>query len=222
MSLQNKHKLISFLYLSTFNYCILYMNFNLLKSKIRFSFLLIALLFFSHITFSQDQLGIYFCGMTIHALGDDNVSLMPLRLDQDGIFVINAGAALQYRKQLRGQWALDMEQTFQADCALKVSWGSGISIGYDFIKSTKHQFIFAIGPGFYFRKSWFDLDGYIPVKELKLSANQKWEYIFVPVIPHFEYIWFPKDKHLGISTYCIFDPIDFLANIGFGVNYKLY
>ena len=196
---------------------------EVLLSRLRINLLLLFLLiiFSTQRTYSQDQFGLYFCGMTMHLLGDKNASLMPLRLDDRGLFVINVGGAVQYRKQLSGRWSVDVEQTFQADCAFKGSWGTGISIGYDFIKSPKHQFIFALGPGFFFRNSWFVLDGYIPVEELKVSANKKWEYLFVPVVPHVEYAWFPKDKNIGISVYCIFDPINVLGNTGFGVNYKL-
>lgn len=171
---------------------------------------------------AQDQVGAYFTGMTMHLLGDENAALMPLRLDDRGLFVLNVGGAIQYRKQLgKSRWSVDAEQTFQADCAFKGSWGTGISIGYDFLKSPKHQLIFALGPGFFFRKNWAVLDGYLQVEELSISANKKWEYLFEPVVPHFEYAFFPKNKNLGISAYCIFDPINVLGNVGFGVNYKL-
>lgn len=170
----------------------------------------------------QDQLGVYFCGMTMHLLGDENAALMPLKLDERGLFVVNVGGAVQYRKQLRGRWSVDAVQTFQADCAFKGSWGTGISIGYDLIKSPEHQFIFALGPGFFIRKNWAVLNGYLPVKELKVTANGKWEYLFVPVVPHVEYAWFPKNGRLGVSAYCIFDPINVLGNVGFGVNYRLH
>lgn len=196
---------------------------KLLSAKIKHLILLIILpiLFSSYSGFSQDQVGVYFCGMTMHLLGDKNASLMPLRLDEKGQFVINIGGALQYRKKLSSRWSLDAVQTFQADCAFKGSWGTGISIGYDLIKSSKHQFIFAIGPGFFFRNSWFEIDGYLPVEELKVSANKNWEYLFAPIVPHVEYAYFPKNKNLGISAYCIFDPINVLGNVGFGVNYKI-
>jgi hypothetical protein len=118
--------------------------------------LLFAVLFGAK-SYGQDQLGVYFCGMTIQ-LGDKNAALMPLKLDERALFVINVGGAVQYRKQLFGRWSVDVEQTFQADCAFKASWGSGISIAYDLIKSTEHQFVFALGPGFFFRKNWAVLD----------------------------------------------------------------
>ncbi|MDA3928808.1 MAG: hypothetical protein PF541_07590 [Prolixibacteraceae bacterium] len=183
--------------------------------------ILFPLLFLSNKGYSQDQVGIYVCGLTMHIPGDKNASLMPLKLDKNGLFVINIGAALQYRKQLKGRWSIDLIQTFQADCALKKSYGTGISIGYDFIKSKKQRLTFAVGPGLFIRKSWFVLDGYLPVEYLKESANKKWEYTILPIVPHFEYAFYPKNKNLGISTYCIFDPINVIANFGFGVNYKL-
>lgn len=146
---------------------------------------------------------------------------MPLKLDRRALFVPNVGGALQYRKQINERWSIDIEQTFQADCAFKGSWGTGISIGYDVLKQAEHQFIVALGPGFFFRNSWFVLEGYLPVEELNVSANQKYEYLFVPVVPHVEYAYFPRGKKLGFSAYCIFDPINVLGNAGFGVNYRL-
>lgn len=182
----------------------------------------ILILLSSHVSSSgQDQIGLYFCGITMHLLGDENSALMPLRLDDEALFVVNVGGALQYRKQLPKRFSIDGELTCQADCGFQPSVGMGISIGYDFIKSEQHQLIFALGPGFFFRNSWFILDGYIPVKELKISKNEKWEYLFEPVVPHVEYAFFPKSKKTGISGYCVFDPINVLGNVGFGVIYKL-
>lgn len=190
--------------------------------KVSLLLVLIPFLLIGRIGVAQDQAGVYFTAMTMHLLGDKNAALMPLRLDDRGLFVLNVGTALQYRKQLgKSRWSVDAVQTFQADCAFKGSWGTGISIGYDFIKSSKHQFIFALGPGFFFRKNWATIDGYIQVEDLKITANKKWEYLFEPVVPHLEYAFFPNDKNLGVSAYCIFDPINVLGNLGFGINYKL-
>lgn len=176
--------------------------------------------FFNTKSYGQDQLGVYLCGLTTHLLGDKNAALMPLKLDEKGVFVFNVGGAIQYRKQLKGQWSIDTELSIQSDCTLRLSWATGISIGYDFTKSPEHQFILAIGPCIYYRKNWAVFDGYQQVEELKVTANKKWEYMIVPV-PHMEYAWFPKNGRLGVSAYCVFDPINFLSNIGLGVNYKL-
>lgn len=190
-----------------------------------FGKLLMLALFFTLFSetkvFGQNQVGLYYTAMTMHLLGDKNAKLMPYRLDDRGLLVLNAGGALQYRKQLKGRWTVDAVQSFQADCAFKASWGTGISLGFNFIKSPAHQLILAMGPGFFVRENWADLDGYLQVEELKISKNKKWEYLFAPVVPHAEYAWFPHNKNLGISIYCVFDPINVLGNVGFGLDYKL-
>lgn len=191
------------------------------QTKTSLLILIFTILFASKTVFAQNELGVYFCGVTMHLLGDKNAALMPLKLDEKALFVVNVGGAIQYRKYFYKRFSVDVEQTFQADCAFKASLGTGISIGYDFIKSPKHQLIFALGPGIFFRKSWFVLDGYIPVEELNVSANKKWEYLFVPVVPHFEYAIVPENNKFGISCYCVFDPINVLANVGFGLTYKI-
>jgi hypothetical protein len=198
-----------------------------MKNRSRISLiksLVISLLFallISVRSYGQDQLGLYACGLTIHLSGDKNAALMPLKLDDKGIFVFNYGGALQYLKQLKNRWSVDSEFSLQADCCLKFSWAAGVSIGYDFIKSPEHQFILAIGPFIYCRKNWDSMDGYLQVEDLKVTANKKWEYKIAPA-PHLEYTRFPKDGRLGVSTYCVFDPIYLLCNFGFGVNYRLH
>jgi len=185
--------------------------------------LLLSLLFALVInlkSYGQDHLGFYLCGLTTHLYGDKNAALMPIKVDDKGTLVFNIGGALQYRKQLKNRWSVDSELSIQADCALKFSWATGVSIGYDFIKSPEHQFILAIGPCIFFRENWASMEGYLPVEELSVTANKKWEYVIAPA-PHMEYAWFPKDKRLGVSIYCVFDPIDFLSNVGFGINYRL-
>lgn len=184
-------------------------------------FLLLLLLFISNRSYSQDQLGLYYCGLTVHGMGDKNAVLMPLKLGPDGVFVINVGMAAQYRKNFNERWSLDIVQTVQADCAFKLSAGTGIGLGYDILQSKAHQLIVSGGPGIFIRDSWHDLEGYQKVRQLKLSENEKLEYLFVPVVPRLEYAWVPEGKRIGFSTYCIFDPLDFLLNMGFGITYLL-
>jgi hypothetical protein len=185
-----------------------------------FLIFLFFLLFVSKPSLGQDQLGFYLCGVTTHKGGDPNALLMPLRLTPGAEIVLNFGVVVQYKKKVYNRITLAMIQTFQADCAMKASEGSAVCIGFDFLKSPNHEFIFAIGPAFYVRGSWYSMKDYVK-EDLKLSRNKKWQYLFFPIVPHIEYTYFPKSGNLGISAYAILDPIKKVSNTGFGIIYKL-
>lgn len=182
---------------------------------------LFYLLFVSKPSVGQDQLGFYLCGVTTHWGSDPNALLMPLRLTPGAEIVLNLGVVVQYKKRVNNRISLAVIQTLQADCAMKASEGSAVSIGFDFMKSPNHEFIFAVGPAFFVRESWYSMKDYVKFQNLKQSRNKKWEYMFFPIVPHIEYTYFPKSENLGISAYVILDPIEKMSNTGFGLTYKL-
>jgi len=181
---------------------------------------LFYLLFFSKPSVGQDQLDFYLCGVTSHVRGNQNALLMPLRLTPGGEIVLNIGVIVQYKKRVNNRITVAILQTLQADCAMKASEASAVCIGFDFLKSPTHDFIFAVGPVLYIRESWYSMKGYVK-DNLKLSRNEKWEYMLVPIVPHIEYTYFPKSGNFGISAYAIIDPIQMTSNTGFGITYKL-
>jgi hypothetical protein len=170
---------------------------------------------------AQDRVGIYLCGITVHAKGDPNAALMPLKFSPSGKVIFNYGGVVHYKKYLNSRFSFDVIQTIQADCALEFSAATAISVGFDLINKGAHRFIFALGPGFYIRESWEKFDEYIRVNDLSLSLNEKWEYKFVPFVPHIEYSIIPEGKRLGFTIYGIIDPIEKVYNFGAGVNYIL-
>jgi hypothetical protein len=181
----------------------------------------ILLLFAVIITNGQDRFGLYVCGVTIHAKGDPNAVLMPLKLSPKGIVIFNYGGVVHYKKYFHPRFSLDVVQSIQADCALEFSSATTVSVGYDIIKKGPHRFIFALGPGFYIRESWEKYEEYIRVNDFTVSKNEKWEYKFIPVVPHIEYSFIPEGKSFGFTVYGILDPIESVYNFGLGVNYIL-
>jgi hypothetical protein len=170
---------------------------------------------------AQDRIGIYACGVTIHAKGDPNAHLMPLKLSSEGKVIFNYGGVFHYKKYFKSRLSFDAIQSFQADCALQFSSATTVAIGYDIIQKGPHRFLFALGPGFYIRESWEKFDGYQRVNKFKVSNNEKWEYKIIPVVPHIEYAFVPENKCYGFTIYGVLDPVERVYNFGAGINYIL-
>ncbi|MDA3880304.1 MAG: hypothetical protein PF436_07955 [Prolixibacteraceae bacterium] len=186
------------------------------------SFLIFLILLFLGITTKgQDKFGFYVCGVTLHAKGDPNAALMPLKLSSDGKVIFNYGGVLHYKKYFKSRFSFDAVQAIQADCGLQFSSATVFSAGYDIIKRKAHRFIFAIGPGFYIRESWTKFEEYQRINDLTESKNGKWEYKFIPFVPHIEYAFVPEGKNFGFTIYSILDPIENVYNFGAGINYIL-
>lgn len=193
----------------------------MLKKTLRTTIFIISLLLINHKNYAQEQIGIYVCGFTIHAKGDPNALLMPLRLDNDGRFLFNYGLVVHYKKYFKTRFSFDVIQTFQADCGLLPSAATSISVGYDIVHKKNHRFILGFGPGFYIRKSWTKFEAYQLVNDFRYTKDKKWEYMFFPVVPHIEYTYLPTNSNIGFTYYCIVDPIEHVYNMGLGISILL-
>jgi len=188
----------------------------------RYKFTPVALLILLLCTLSlksQDRIGIYACGVTIHASGDPNVEYMPLKLTPNSKTIFNYGAIIHYKKHLRTRLSINAIQSFQADCALLFSSATGVVIGYDIVHKGPHRFTFAGGPGFYIRESWYQFKNYQNIYGFK--HNNKWEYKIIPIVPIIEYAYLPEGKKIGFTFYGILDPVDNVYNFGAGINYQI-
>ena len=170
---------------------------------------------------AQDRIGIYACGVTIHAKGDPNAHLMPLKLSPEGKVIFNYGGVFHYKNYFKPRLSFDAIQSFQADCALQFSSATTVAIGYDIIQRGPHRLLFAVGPGVYIRESWEKFEGYQRVNKFKVSDNEKWEYKIIPIVPHIEYAFLPEGKSYGFTIYGVLDPVERVYNFGAGINYIL-
>lgn len=189
----------------------------MIKKLVIICFLLLIVLMQS--IYAQDRIGIYACGVTVHAKGDPNAHLMPLKLSPQGKVIFNYGGVFHYKKYFKTRFSFDAIQSFQADCALQFSSATTVAFGYDIIQKGSHRFLFALGPGFYIRQSWEKFEGYQRVNKFQVSNNEKWEYKIIPVVPHIEYAFIPENKSYGFTIYGILDPIERVYNFGAGLNY---
>ena len=126
----------------------------------------LILLLFSSSTFrvsSQNNIGIQFFGLAIHPKGDPlNAHLMPFKLDPKAYFVVNFGVIGSYNHFIYKEIiSIKLAQNFFADCALQFAGVTQLGVRVRVFKIGRHILQLGIGPTYMFRKSWYELDGYL-------------------------------------------------------------
>src|SRR5215469_4452450 len=100
-------------------------NFNCLENKkiTRKTFVLMFVLLFN-VNFANANdfyVGVKFFGLSIHPKGDLHSHLMPLRLDERGVFVLNTGISMSIEYFFyKNIFSVKFVQGLYADCAQKL------------------------------------------------------------------------------------------------------
>src|SRR5688572_8038938 len=95
----------------------------------------------------QGNIGLTFYGFRIHPTGDENAPLMPLRLDDNGVLVINLGGMLSYEKFVYADGvSVKAVQGIYSDCAAQLGGFSHIGLRARIFKTGKHSLYGGIGP----------------------------------------------------------------------------
>lgn len=127
-----------------------------------------------------------FIGMAFHPLGGTYPELYHRKLDPKAYFVLELGAAVQYRFQFKRRWALSSEFAYYSDCAKMPAGVIRVGIRFFAINGERHKFNIGLGPALLFRKDWHQLPGYTTDKFFAESVYGKYQYRFY-VIPDLEY-----------------------------------
>lgn len=153
---------------------------NISKMKLIF---LILLLFTSSTfrVYSQNNIGIQFFGLAIHPKGDPlNAHLMPFKLDQKAYFVVNFGVIGSYNHFIyKDIISIKLAQNFFADCALQLAGVTHLGVRVRVFKIGRHLLQLGIGPTYMFRKSWYELDGYVQTHPIYGDKTDKWQQRFI-------------------------------------------
>lgn len=148
------------------------------------SFFTILLLCFSITLKGQISIGVTIGGLAIHQ-GKTNPDFYPWKLDKKGYAVVFGGVNLSLSYRINDYIGIKAVQSL----IFHDSGGkfAGIShIGIQFhddiagMRSVDHHLSMSIGPFWYYRKNWTNIDGYKNDPEfINLSENGVWERKFV-------------------------------------------
>jgi hypothetical protein len=165
-------------------------------------------------------MGLKFLGLSIHPFGVYNAHIMPRKLDEGGIFVLNLGASLNVEYFIyKDRFSVKLMQGLYSDCAGKLGGFSHAGLRGKIFKHDKHSVYGGIGPTLIYRKNWYALDGYDDTFSFfKGDPDDIWQCGFIWYGGEFEYNYTVNDNFsLSVSFVPGFPD---LANLSAGVRYK--
>lgn len=169
---------------------------------------------------SQNNIGVQFFGLAIHPKGDPlNAHLMPYKLDPKAYFVVNFGVIASYNHFIyKDLVSIKLAQNFFADCALQFAGVTHLGIRVRVLKLGRHLVQLGIGPTYMFRKSWYELDGYVQTHPIYGDKTDKWQQRF---------IWYGGEIEYKYSINDVFDIsagfipyYNIVMSTYLGINYK--
>src|SRR4051812_12410460 len=88
---------------------------------------------------AQDNIGLKFFGLSVHPKGDENAFLMPRRLDERGVCVINLGGMVSAEKFIfRDEISVKAIQGLYSDCAARLGGFTHFGLRGKIFKTEKH------------------------------------------------------------------------------------
>ena len=148
---------------------------------------------------AQWFVGIKLMGVSIHTDDNANCHLYQNCLGKRKRVAFHLGLALTTEYKFNNWFSMKVDQAAFRDCAGKFAGMSMFNLRYTQDLGKAGDASVGFGPFFYYRKSWFSLDGYADDGYFKESANKKWQTKFVWYGGEFEYNY-PLNERLDIST----------------------
>ncbi len=182
-----------------------------------------VILFFS-LTFylqAQNNIGIKYFGLSIHPkLDKRNAEIMDLKLDNNGVLVLNLGGEVMYEYFFyKDKYSIKFIQALYSDCASKLGGFTHLGVRGRILKKGKHSLYGGIGPTFVFRRNWLTIPGYIDGGVYKGDKNSKYQSFFIWYGGEFEYKYRLSSK---IDFTISFVPgYPDLLSLSFGVSYRM-
>jgi len=132
------------------------------KNKILILIITYMVLAVNNLPGRQTAIGIQFTGISIHPGGAAHSDIMPLKIDEAGLFVINPGLRLNFEYFFfRDIFSIKFAQGFYGDCTMSFGGFSHIGIRGRIFQRGNHTIRGGIGPTYLFRRNWYRLDGYL-------------------------------------------------------------
>jgi hypothetical protein len=108
------------------------------------------------------SLGVKYFGLSIHPFGAINSNIMPLKLDPEGVLVLNTGLSfgVEYFIPRVNFISIKFVQGIYFDCIGQFAGFSHLGIRFHFPTINGFSVNGGIGPSLIFRKNWYEVPGY--------------------------------------------------------------
>ena len=159
------------------------------KNRILILFIISLLFPVNSLLSQQFTIGVQFTGISIHPRGALHSHLMPLRLDREGIFVLNPGMRINFEYFFhRNIFSIKFAQGLYGDCTMSFAGFSHIGFRGRILNRGNHTISGGLGPTFFFRRNWYRFDGYRGNDLFfRGSPDDRWQRRFIPIGGEFNY-----------------------------------
>ena len=185
--------------------------------------ILVAILLLLCSTFIYSQtltIGVKFFGLSFHPKGAVNANIMPLKLDKNGVFVVNRGATLSIEYFIwKDIVSVKFVQGLYSDCLARFGGFTHIGLRGKIFSYGQHSINGGIGPTFIFRRNWYEVEGYNDsFSFFHGDKDDYWQWRFIMYGGEIEYNY-SIDDNIDLSTTFVPGYPD-LMNLSFGIRYK--
>jgi hypothetical protein len=147
---------------------------------------------------------------------DNNAQLAKLKLSNNGKLAFEPGLIIAYEAFASPTTSLKINTALIMDKAGKFAGFPQILIRFRLFNAYKHSMTLGVGPAFYFRQSWADIDGY-EANDV-YSGDGDWQFRPVWFSGELEYNYYlSKMSNLSVSLNLI-NP----ESVGLAVGYKYW
>lgn len=165
----------------------------------RRTLLLLSFLFFALHCPAQWFVGVKLMGVSIHTDGNYNGHLYKTAIGKKKRVAFHFGLALTAEYKLTDWISVKASQAAFRDCAGKFAGMTMLNLRGTLDFGDAGDLSAGLGPFWYYRRSWFEIDGYADDGYFRLSPDSKWQKKFVWHGGEIEYNY-PVSETLDWST----------------------
>ncbi|MGL4596438.1 MAG: hypothetical protein ACRCYO_02855 [Bacteroidia bacterium] len=148
---------------------------------------------------AQWYIGVKFIGISWHLKPSKHPHLFKGKLDKKGQGTVTYGIALSCEYRFKPYWSVKFDQCIFADCAGRFAGTTMLMPRLNVPFGKLGEGTGGIGPFFYYRRNWHELDGYVEDGLFKQSKNKRWQTKFIWYGGELEHNY-PITERMDIST----------------------
>jgi len=147
---------------------------------------------------------------------DNNLALAKMKLSDNGKLAFEPGIIFAYESFATPLASLKFNMALYMDKASKMAGFPQVLIRIRLFNAFKHSMTLGLGPAFYFRQSWANIDGY--VEDNVYTNSGDWQYKMAWLSGELEYNYYvSKNSNLSVSLN-LMNP----ESVGLAIGYKYW
>ncbi|TXC75599.1 fatty acid desaturase family protein [Luteibaculum oceani] len=152
---------------------------SLRRGKVLRAAAVVVFLVFGGISQAQHNFGLKYFGLSMHPKGDPQAHLMPYRLDDRAVLVVNFGGIASFERYVYSNLlSIKLAQGLYTDSGGLISGHTHIGFRAKFLERKRHSMILGFGPTFIYRRNWNKKPGYESTGLFRESGNIQHKFVW--------------------------------------------